>query len=90
MTNKEISFCYELASFMCHPQAIAIGEAGHCLKNIVRELTVNSKKIRNQVFEFIEDFVADDDFDKSVYGEYMSDALEMIKEDYDVAFYQPY
>lgn len=88
MTRKEEYFCYELATFMCYPQEIDLGGAAHALKDIIRELTVGNKKFRDKVFEFIDVFVLDDLwYDKKLYGECLGDAIEMMKEDYDVAFF---
>lgn len=88
LTKKEISFCYELAYFMCHPQPISIGESAHALLSIVQELTKGNKKYREMVFEFIDSFVIDGrQYNKKIYGECIEEAIKTIKEDYNETFF---
>lgn len=88
LTKKEISFCYELALFMCSPQPITVGEAAYALLGIVYELTKGNKKYREMVFEFVDSFVIDDNkYNKKLYGECIEDAIKTIKEDYNKTFF---
>ena len=89
LTKKEISFCYELALFMCSPQPITVGEAAYTLLGIVYELTKGNKKYRDMVFEFVDSFVIDDNkYNKKLYGECIEDAIKTIKEDYTKKFFK--
>ncbi len=88
LTKKEVSFCYELAQFMCYPQPISAGEAAYTLLSIVRELTKGNKKYREKVFEFVDSFVIDDrQYNKKLYGECIEEVIKTIKEDYNEVFF---
>lgn len=88
LTKKEMSFCYELAYFMCNPQPISVGEAAYTLLSIVQELTKGNKKYREMVFEFVDSFVIDDrHYNIKVYGECIEEVIKTIKEDYNEIFF---
>lgn len=88
MTNREKEFCYELARFMCYPNSIEIGGASSQLKNVIRKITDGRMSIRQQVFEFCEEFVLDGKYDVDAYDTFNhEDVLHEIKVDYDKVFF---
>lgn len=67
MTKREEGMCYDLASFLCYPDSIGLGDTAYTLVGIIRNITSNNKTVRNKVLEFCEDMVDDGDFDSDAY-----------------------
>jgi hypothetical protein len=89
MTKREEGMCYDLASFLCHPDSIGLGDTAYTLVGIIRNITSNNKTVRNKVFEFCEDMVDDGDFDSDAYETTdPEEAMSKIKEDYNVRFFK--
>lgn len=88
MTKREKYFCYDLAKFMCFPDAFEIGGGlSSTLRDIIRNMTNKNKVLRKEVLEICEDFVYSDEYDRDTYGEDKRHALKQIREDYDCVFY---
>lgn len=88
MKNRELNFCFELANYMCYPNGIEIGGASSQLKDVVREITKKNKIIREQVFDFCEEFISKGKFDLNVYETTnKEEVLKMMKEDYNKLFF---
>lgn len=89
MTNREEAFCYELAYFMRFPRSFEIGGIENSLKEIIKAMTKGNKRFRAKVFDLLEYFAGEGDFDKGAYDTTDSDdALNKMKQDYDIVFYK--
>ena len=89
MTKREEGLCYDLASFMCCPDSIGIGTAADSLVDVIKNITIGNKAIRDKVFEYCEFKVSDGCYNSDAYeSDDADEVMSMIKEDYNARFFK--
>ena len=89
ISKKEEGMCYDLASFLCYPDSIGIGTAADQLVDVIRNMTVGNKTIRDKVFELCEYKVSEGFYNSDAYeSDDITAVMSMIKEDYNARFFK--